>query len=343
MTIPAATTTQQDLSRRDSLKLLALLSASAALPTSLLASTTRLNIPILDWTDLPTPTEGFRVIADLNTGGNTLLATHKEQALLIDTKFASFGLAIRQDAQTFNNGNPDLALINTHHHGDHTGGNAFIIPDAKASYAQTNAADRIASQVEQSINEANTGADELIKNGASKKHISLAQRTAGLTDQITKESVTPKNLVDKKETIDHAGSPVTLHHFGAGHTDNDLVIHFENQNIIHTGDLVFNGLHPFFFPDHGANALGWLVALNQAYNLCDKDTQVIPGHGQPGDRTIIESQMNYLTELITHVQKEIQKGTPKEEVAEMEWDFMDGLGFERIRSRAINAVYDELK
>jgi len=331
------------LTRRDSLKLLAMISASAAMPSALLAATrTRSASPLLGWTPLPISVKGFHLIADLATGGNTLLASHDEQALLIDTKFASYGPALRADAQTLNQGNPDLTLINTHHHGDHTGGNAFIIPHAKDSYAQSNAVARIQSQIEQAIGEAKSGPEHFTKNNASKELIALAQHAADSIGQITNEAVTPEHTVSKSTTIKHANTPVTLHHFGPGHTDNDLVVHFENDNIIHTGDLVFQGLHPFFFPAGGATALGWVKSLKATQKLTDKHTQVIPGHGQPGDRSIIQTQIDYLQQLIEQVQKQIDAGTTKEDTAKMEWDFMDGLGFEGIRERAIDAVYDEL-
>ena len=88
--------------------------------------------------------------------------------------------------------------------------------------------------------------------------------------------------------------------------------------------------------------MGWLVALGTLYQLCDKDSIIIPGHGEPGDRTIIQNQIDYLTQILIEVQKQIDAGTSKEDTASMEWDFMKGLGFESIRERAINAVYDEL-
>jgi len=332
-----------DLSRRQSLKLLALISAAAALPSPLIAAA-RSNAasPLLGWTSLPNPTKGYHLIADLATGGNTLLATQNQHAILIDTKFASYGPALRADAQTLNQGSPHLTLINTHHHGDHTGGNAFVIPYTTHSYAQDNAVARIQSQINQAIGEAKSGPEKFAKANAPKELIALAQHAADSTHQITKDTVTPKHSVESSKIIAHPGDQVSLHHFGSGHTDNDLVVHFENDNIIHTGDLIFASLHPFFLPSGGATALGWIKSLKEVQKLTDKRTQVIPGHGQPGGPELIQTQIDYLEQLVEQVQKQINAGTSKENTAEMEWDFMKDLGFERIRPRAINAVYDEL-
>lgn len=335
-------TIQSTLSRREALKLIAATSSLAFTAPVFASSRSRSAGALLPWSDLPTPVKGFKVIADLSTGGNTILATRKDHAILIDTKFASYGLALLQDARTLNNDSTHLTTINTHHHGDHTGGNAFLLPHAKHSYAQHNAVPRIQSQLDQAKSEAESGPEKFANAGASEELIAFAQQAADSINQITKQAVTPKHTFEDSTEVEHPTTPVSLHHFGAGHTDNDLIVHFENNNIIHTGDLIFAGLHPFFFPAHGATALGWINSLQAVYKRTDKHTQIIPGHGQPGDRSLITNQINYLEQLVEQVQKQIDAGTPKETVAEMHWDFMDGLGFEQIKSRAINAVYDEL-
>ena len=76
---------------------------------------------------------------------------------------------------------------------------------------------------------------------------------------------------------------------------------------------------------------------------CDKDTKVVPGHGPVGGLEILDKQVAYLESLIEAVEKAVKAGKSKEEVAAMTWPFMDGLGFEQVRGRAIGAVYDEVK
>lgn len=333
------------ISRRDALKVLAVASGSVALANPALASifgSSKDQDTLLKWSQLKPNHYAF---VDLNTGGNALIHLTDNAVAMVDTKYPHFAGAMKADATTVSKSDaPELTLINTHHHGDHTAGNPLIVPTAVASYAHANAIPRIQSQLD-TYKAAGNSATERIKGFSDSQALAdIAKQAAQAAASWTKEDITPKNPIDAKSTdLTIDGSNIALHHFGAGHTDNDLVVQFKDDNLIHTGDLVFNGLHPFFDSTAGVSALGWLVALNQTYNLCDKDTTIVPGHGEPGDRTIIENQMNYITELITHIQKEINKDTPKEEIAEMEWDFMQGLGFESIRSRAINAVYDELK
>jgi len=330
------------LSRRESLKLIALATTATALaPTAALANLLKSQDTILPWTQI---SPGFHALVDLNTGGNALIHATKDAVLLIDTKFPYLAGAMLKDANSLSIADqPPLTLINTHHHNDHTAGNALVLPHAKNSYAHSNAIPRIQSQLGTAQRAAKSAPDQAEKYINTPALNNLAKQAADASDNWTKDDITPANPVNgQANKIVSGETAITLHHFGPGHTDNDLVVHFENDNVIHTGDLVFSGLHPFFDPSAAGSTLGWLLALNQSYNLCDKDTKVIPGHGEPGDRSIIQKQMDYLTKLFTNIQTEITKGTPKEEIAKMQWDFMDGLGFESIRERAINAVYDEL-
>lgn len=333
------------ISRRDALKILAVASGSVALANPALASifgSTKDQDTLLKWYQLKPNHYAF---VDLNTGGNALIHLTDNAVVMVDTKYPHFAGAMKADATTVSKSDaPELTLINTHHHGDHTAGNPIIVPVAVASYAHKNAIPRIESQLD-TCKTAGASASERIKGFSDSKALaSLAKQVQDSADSWTTKDILPRNPIDTKTTdLTIDGSNITIHHFGVGHTDNDLVVEFKDDNLIHTGDLVFNGLHPFFDPTAGVSALGWLLALNNTYNLCDESTTVVPGHGEPGDRTIIEKQMDYLTKIIMNVQAEINKDTLQEDIAKMEWDFMKGLGFESIRERAINAVYDELK
>ncbi|MBO6514379.1 MAG: MBL fold metallo-hydrolase [Phycisphaerales bacterium] len=333
------------MSRRDALRVLAVASGSAAFASPALAlifGSTANQDTLLKWYQLKPNHYAF---VDLNTGGNALIHITDNAVVMIDTKYPHFAGAMKADAATVSKSDaPEITLINTHHHGDHTAGNAIIIPTAVASYAHKNAIPRIQSQLD-TFKTTGSAASERIKGFSDSKALAdLAKQAASKAESWTNEDITPKNPIDTQTTdLTIDGSNITLHHFGAGHTDNDLVVHFKDDNLIHTGDLVFNGLHPYFDPPAGVTALGWLLALNSTYNLCDESTTVVPGHGEPSDRTIIANQMNYITSIITNVQAEIKKDTPKEDILNMEWDFMKDLGFGSIRERAISAVYDELK
>jgi cyclase len=330
------------LDRRNFLAILSAAAGTAALTTPALANLIRNPADpqlLFPWDELK---PGFHAFADINTGGNTLIAVSKDQALLIDTKFAHLAGALRADAQSLAGKDAALTLINTHHHGDHTGGNALIVPHA-TTYAHTNAIDRIKSQLDR-YKQGAKSAPERIKDSPfnSETTRALAAQAADASATWTQSDITPQHSVADQQTLTLADTTLTMHHFGPGHTDNDLVIHFPDHNIIHTGDLVFNNLHPFFDPSANATALGWTKSLKSILKLCDKHTTIIPGHGQIGTTQIVQSQLEYLEQLITHVQADIDAAVPKSESAEKTWDFMQNIGFESIRSRAIEATYDEL-
>lgn len=328
------------LDRRNFLAILTAAGLSSTLAAPVLASlaSSQDSSLIYTWDQIK---PGFHALIDPQTGGNTLVVISNNKALLIDTKFAHLAGAIHQDTKALSSTIAALTLINTHHHGDHTGGNALIVPHA-TSYAHTNAVDRIKSQLGKFKQTAQSGPAAMKRSKGSDRQLALAIKAAEASSSWTESDITPQHAVENTKALTIADINLTMHHFGAGHTDNDLVVHFQDHNIIHTGDLVFAGLHPFFDPSAGVTARGWTKSLKSILKLCDNDTAVIPGHGPVGNKDTVQSQLDYMNNLIEHVQADIDAGVPKQETAEKNWGFMNGLGFESIRSRAISAVHDEL-
>ena len=170
-----------------------------------------------------------------------------------------------------------------------------------------------------------------------------AKAAAAHANDLLPADFVPDKTIDTWPRAMHFGtSAIVLHAVGPGHTDNDLFVQFNKQNIIHSGDLCFHKLHPFFDPNGGASCKRWIKSLEYMLPLCDDDTIVVPGHGELTDKQGLIEQKAYLEALWDHVAKEVHAGTPKDKVAAMSWDFMDGLGFEQIKSRAIEACYDEV-
>ena len=287
---------------------------------------------LLDWDELA---ERAFAMVDMNTGGNSLILLSEERALVVDTKSPLLGAAIRGDAEALG-ARAGVTLLNTHHHGDHTGGNAAFA-DVE-SYAHKNAIPRIGAQMDRYRRGAQ-GA-----KGDTPALESLARLVREAAPSWKPDTFTPDHAIgDEGSTLEIGARRVEVHHFGAGHTDNDVVVRIPSLNLVHTGDLVFSGLHSFYDPDGGYSARGWIESLEATMALCDAKTVVVPGHGVVGDRSIIQAEIRYHAKLIDAVQREIDKGTSRADAQQMSWDFMDGLGFEAIRPRAIGAVYDELR
>lgn len=284
--------------------------------------------------------EGAFVMADPNTGGNTLVLGARHGALLVDSKFPFLGRALRRDALALTE-SPSLILVNTHHHADHTGGNASFREDPV--YAHEKAIARVPGQLDRYVQGARGGPAQLSRSGASEALVELATEVAKTADGLTADDFTPTHAIAVDGMlIEYGERRVKCRHFGAGHTDNDVVVVDERLNVVHTGDLVFNGLHPYFDPPGGATAAGWLRSLEATYKLCDEETVVVPGHGPVGDREVLGAQIGYISRLLEAVRADIDAGVSKEDAQAKTYPFMEGLGFEQARARAIGAVYDEL-
>ncbi len=299
--------------------------------------------PILPW-DRVRP--GVWVTpADL-PGGNVAVIAAAGRAVVIDSKFASVAAALAHDASVF--AEPDeagarLTLVNTHHHGDHTSGNATFAHVGAAVVGHINATSRIASQIDRYRASLTSAADDARGiDPANERLIELAQAQAALASSLRPSDAVPVVAVGPHAEVQVPTMPIELRHFGAGHTDNDLVARIESQNVVHTGDLVFNGLHPFFDASAGVSAAGWMESLSQVEALCDDETVVVPGHGPVGDVEIVRTQRAYIEQLVDAVKRAQADGSTREQATERTFDFMEGLGFDRIRPIAIGVVWDQV-
>ena len=292
----------------------------------------------LPWDNLA---PGVHATVDQALGGNSMVITSAGQALLVDTKFPAFAAALAREAAAF--GAPITRIINTHHHADHTGGNA-VLNEGVEIIAHAAAVERVRSQLDRYTGAAKGGPRQIdMARPTADQVIAEAQAAAEASAAWTADSAAPDTAVSAwPHELTVGDERIVLHHFGAGHTDNDLLVHLPGRNILHTGDLCFNRLHPFFDPEGGATCRGWSAAVAKALDLCDDDTKVVPGHGPLTDRAGLQAQKRYLDALWDHVAKETRSGKPKDDITAMTWDFMDGLGFEQVRARAIGAVYDEV-
>ncbi|HBU41951.1 MAG TPA: hypothetical protein DEB57_03600 [Microbacterium sp.] len=302
---------------------------------------TRLGLEeqILDWAKLTGQT---KAVVNLALGGNSVMVVSGGEALVIDSKFPYLGPALREDAKA-EAGGDSVSLLNTHHHGDHTGGNSAFVGRGK-TYAHPKAIERIRGQIDNYRTGAEAAVGQVSQNLAgNRRAIELAVEVAENAANMSADDFVPTDAVEGGSRIDVGELTLDIHHFGAGHTDNDIVVHIASENVVHTGDLVFNGLHPYFDPRGGVTAKGWIRSLSSVLDLCDDETTVVPGHGPVGGREIIEKARGYLEQLVEAVGAEIEKGTSKEDAQQMTWPFMDGLGFEQVKSRAVGAVYDQIK
>jgi len=331
------------IDRRTFLAAAAGLTASAAFPVPATARTVarrRHAEPVLPWDEIA---PGVVAMVVLPTGGNVIAAKTRGPTLVVDTKFPYLAAAIRDDAIAYG-GEDDLVAINTHHHADHTGGN-LAFAGRFPLYAHENGVQRVRDQLDRYVQGARAAAKQAAEvTGTGDLDADLAASVDAAmdrADRLRARDFEPTHpLRAPMNRLANLGAE--LHHFGAGHTDNDLVVHLPDRNVVHTGDLVFNGMHPFFDVNAGANSFGWIASLWRIYHLCDADTVVVPGHGPVGDREIVRDMIRYHERLIESVASDIEAGVAKEDAQGKTYPWMEGLGFGRLRGIAIGAVYDDL-
>jgi glyoxylase-like metal-dependent hydrolase (beta-lactamase superfamily II) len=276
-------------------------------------------------------------------GGNALVVIGSAGSLLVDCKNAPFGPQLRRESEAL--GKPLKYVINTHHHGDHTGGNHAFTPDLTV-IAQSKATPRILDQKARYISQIKEGMTSL-KDKTGPAADQVRTDLAALYARVEKLKVTefaPKTTFEKDYELDlGAGVKAELHHFGPGHTDNDLVVHIPSLSVLHTGDLLFYRTHPVIDRDGGATTTGWIASLEKAIALCDSKTKVVPGHGELCTVEGLKEQIKYFETMRGLVDKAIKENKPRKDIVELrpaqytDYARPQGLGM------ALAAIYDELK
>jgi glyoxylase-like metal-dependent hydrolase (beta-lactamase superfamily II) len=209
---------------------------------------------------------------------------------------------------------PFQFLINTHHHGDHTGGNISF--------------KGIAAHV--------VGHENCLAN-----YKRVTEQKKDFDKQLFQDMTFGDTWKQKtgKERI-------RTYYFGAAHTNGDAIIHFENANIAHMGDLVFNQIPPYIDRSAGANIKNWIQVLQKAQKTFDKDTIFIFGHsGNGADVTGTKAELasfeDYLQKLLAFTAEQIKAGKTKDEISKIK--DIPGISWPNSGAdRSFNAAYDEL-
>ena len=182
-------------------------------------------------------------------GGNIAASVGEDGIYIIDDQFAKLSNDIKKTISDLKPGSAEF-VINTHHHGDHTGGNENF---AKAG-AHVIAHDNVHKRLEE-------------KHGANSDYL-------------------PRISFGHDLKLHFNNEHAHVVHYAHAHTDGDSVIFFNNDNIVHMGDIYFNfGSLPFVDVDSGGSVDGILDAVNDVIKQIDERTIVIPGHGPVSDRS----------------------------------------------------------
>jgi cyclase len=239
------------------------------------------------------------------SGGNIGVSVGPDGIFLIDDQYAPLTPKITEALGRLSP-EPPRFVLNTHWHGDHTGGNENLAKTGSLIFAHDQVRTRMGSEQYLKTIDMKTPASPAIA-------LPVVTFSDGLSFHLNGEEM--------------RGS-----HAPMAHTDGDVFIQFRKANVIHTGDLVFAGRYPFIDLDSGGSVAGVIAAVDRMLALADGATRVIPGHGEMTDRAGLLAYREMLAVRSKRVRDLVAAGKSVEEVlaarpnadydAKLAWDFI---------------------
>ena len=188
-------------------------------------------------------------------GGNIVASVGRDGAYIIDDQYAPLSEKILAALKAIGD-QPLRFVINTHWHGDHTGGNEAMGKAGAVIMAHDNV----------------------------RKRMGTAGTFRGEAREAAPDGALPVVTFKDGVSLHLNGDHVHARHVARAHTDGDSLVKFENANVLHMGDVYFNGLYPFIDLESGGSIDGFLAAIRAGVEMSDADTLVVPGHGPVSNR-----------------------------------------------------------
>lgn len=219
-------------------------------------------------------------------GGTILFYVSKKGIAVVDSQFPDQSKHLIDELRKKSE-KPFKVLINTHHHGDHSGGNISF--------------------------------KGLVEHVIAHENSKINQEKSAKQNKNEDKQLFPDQTYTNTWCQKLGKEKICLHYFGAGHTNGDSFVHFQHANIVHCGDLVFNRRHPFVDRGAGANMKSWITVLDKALVTFDNKTRFVYGHagtgyeitGTPDD---LKAFRDYIGNVLKFVEGEIKSGKSKEEI-----------------------------
>jgi glyoxylase-like metal-dependent hydrolase (beta-lactamase superfamily II) len=238
------------------------------------------------------------------SGGNIGVMIGREGTLVIDNQFAPLSNKINGAVKTLDPGEIKF-MINTHLHGDHSGGNENFYKMGATIVAHDQVRERM---MKESFN-------------------ARANRTTPPRDKEAWPAITFADKLNFHLNDDD----IILHHFDVGHTDGDVIVQFKKANIIHTGDAFVRYGYPFIDISSGGGVNGFINTLDKILLLIDDNTKVIPGHGEVATKADVKKVRDNIADIRDQVAASLKKGKKIEDIAALgitdKYDAEYGKGF----------------
>jgi cyclase len=219
-------------------------------------------------------------------GGNIAASVGEDGIVIVDDQYAPLADKIAAALKGIGvTDKPVRFVINTHYHGDHTGGNLALATGGSTIIAQDNVRKRL-----------ETGGKA--GNGGG---VSMEQKAAA-------KGALPIITFDHDVTVHLNGEDIRALHFPAGHTDGDAIVFFPKANVVHMGDDFVRYGYPFIDVTSGGSVQGMIAACDKVVAVLPADVKVIPGHGQLSNLAEVRDYSTMLKETSAAVQTAIKSG-----------------------------------
>jgi glyoxylase-like metal-dependent hydrolase (beta-lactamase superfamily II) len=236
------------------------------------------------------------------SGGNIAASVGDDGIVIVDDQYAPLADKIAAALKSIGvTDKPVRFVINTHYHGDHTGGNMPFATQGATVIAQDNVRKRL-----------ETGGKA--GNGGS---ITMDVKPA-------EKGALPIITFDHDVTVHLNGEDIRALHFPAGHTDGDSVIFFPKANVVHMGDDYVRYGFPFIDVTAGGSVQGMIAACEKIIPMLPPDVKVIPGHGQLSNLDEVREYIQMLKGTTAAVEAALKKGSTLDQMKKdkilADWD-----------------------
>jgi glyoxylase-like metal-dependent hydrolase (beta-lactamase superfamily II) len=239
-------------------------------------------------------------------GGNLALSIGEDAAFLVDDQFAPLSARIKAAIAKISP-KPVRFVLNTHWHGDHTGGNEAFGRAGSVIVAHENVRRRMSSEQFNEFFKSRTPA-------SPKAALPVVTFTSDLVFHMN-------------------GDEIHAFHVPNAHTDGDAIVHFRRANVLHMGDVFFNKLYPFIDTDSGGSLAGTIAAADRILAMVGDDTRIVPGHGPLATKADLQAYRTMLATVQERVQALVRENKTLQDVVAAqptaEFDETWGKGFFR--------------